>query len=40
MGRVEPLPLKGELLASGGILETWWSHLNALAPFLSFLDDD
>ena len=36
MGRVEPLPLKGELLASGGILETWWSHLNALAPFLTF----
>lgn len=31
---------RGNFLASGGILETWWSHLNALAPFLSSLDDD
>lgn len=31
---------RGDFLASGGILETWWSHLNASAPFLSSLDDD
>ena len=31
---------RGDFLASGGILETWWSHLNVSAPLLRSLDDD